>query len=59
MTSYVEKSLGADEEVLMIGRFPWPYHLVAWGSLILLGLVGVGILIWALMLITLRRPNRR
>ncbi len=49
--SYVKSSLGSDEEILMVARFPWPYHVVAWGSLILLGIVGVGILIWALMLI--------
>ena len=49
--SYVKDSLGADEEVLMIARFPWPYHLAAWAALVFLGVVGVGILIWALMLI--------
>lgn len=35
----------------MVARFPWPYHLVAWGSLLVLGIIGVGILIWALMLV--------
>lgn len=49
--SYVKSSLGADEEILMIARFPWPYHLVAWGSLLILGIVGVGIIIWAMMLV--------
>lgn len=49
--SYVKSSLGADEEILMIARFPWPYHFVAWGALIVLGVVGVGVLIWAMMLV--------
>ncbi|WP_375207486.1 PH domain-containing protein [Hyphococcus sp.] len=49
--SYAKSSLGADEEILMIARFPWPYHLVAWSALLLLGIVGVGILIWALMMV--------
>ncbi|WP_165793793.1 PH domain-containing protein [Hyphococcus luteus] len=49
--SYVKSSLGADEDILMVARFPWPYHVVAWGALILLGVVGVGVLIWALMLV--------
>ena len=49
--SYVTSSLGEDEQILMVARFPWPYHLVAWGALLLLGIVGVGILIWALMLV--------
>ncbi|WP_375203971.1 PH domain-containing protein [Hyphococcus sp.] len=49
--SYVKSSLGADEEILMIAKFPWPYHLVAWGALLLLGIVGVGIIIWMMMLV--------
>ncbi len=49
--SYVKSSLGDGEEILMMARFPWPYHLVAWGALLLLGLVGIGIVIWAMMLI--------
>ena len=49
--SYVKESLGSDERILMIARFPWPYHLAAWGALLLLGIIGIGILIWALMLI--------
>lgn len=49
--SYVKDSLGSDEEILMIARFPWPYHLAAWGALIFLGVFGIGVLIWALMLI--------
>ena len=49
--SYVKSSLGADEEILMIARFPWPYHLVAWGALLVLGIVGVGVIIWAMMLV--------
>lgn len=51
MTTYVESSLGGDEEVLMMARFPWPYHALAWGSLIVLGIVGIGILIWLLMIV--------
>ncbi len=49
--SYVKSSLGAEEEILMIARFPWPYHVAAWGALLLLGIVGVGILIWVLMMV--------
>ena len=49
--SYVEQSLGEGEEILMMARFPWPYHLLAWGSLFVLGIVVIGIFIWASMLI--------
>ena len=49
--SYVKDSLGHDEEILMMAKFPWPYHFVAWGALLLLGIIGVGIIIWALMMI--------
>ncbi len=43
--SYVKDSLGSDEKILMIARFPWPYHVAAWGAHLPLGMVGVGILI--------------
>lgn len=46
---YVTKSLGANERLLMIGRFPWPYHVVAWAALLLLGLVAVGVIIFIAM----------
>lgn len=49
--SYVKSSLGADEEILMIARFPWPYHLAAWGSLLLLGVFVIGVVIWVWMLV--------
>lgn len=49
--SYVSKSLGADESVIVIARFPWPYHLVAWTALITLGIIGVGVVIFILMLV--------
>ncbi len=49
--SYVKTSLGKDERILMMAQFPWPYHFVAWGSLLLLGVVGIGVLIWAMMVI--------
>ena len=39
--SYVKDSLGSDEKILMIARFPWPYHVAAWGALLLLGIVVV------------------
>lgn len=49
--SYVKSSLGADEEILMMARFPWPYHLAAWGSLLLLGVFVIGVVIWVWMLV--------
>ncbi|WP_425408358.1 PH domain-containing protein [Hyphococcus sp.] len=49
--SYVKSSLGSNEEVLMMARFPWPYHVAAWGALIFLGVFIVGIIIWVLMLV--------
>lgn len=49
--SYVKSSLGADEEILMMARFPWPYHLAAWGSLLLLGVFVIGVIIWGWMLV--------
>jgi uncharacterized membrane protein YdbT with pleckstrin-like domain len=52
--TYVEKSLGKGEDVVMIAKFPWPYRAAAWSALILLGIVGVGIVIWGLMMIHFR-----
>lgn len=46
---YVTKSLGENERLLMIGRFPWPYHVVAWAALLGLGVVGVGIIMFIAM----------
>lgn len=49
--SYVRQSLAQDEEVLMLAKFPWPFHLAAWGALLFLGILVVGVFIWLWMLI--------
>lgn len=51
---YVEKSLASDEEILCTARFHWSYHLFAWASLLLLGIVLVGIYIFLRMMIWMK-----
>lgn len=50
---YVDKVLGENEIVLRYGRIAWPYHALSWLALILLGLLGVGIVIFIWMQIWL------
>jgi uncharacterized membrane protein YdbT with pleckstrin-like domain len=49
--SYIEKSLGAGERIVALARFHWLYVLIAVLALILLGIVLVGIAIFAVMMI--------
>lgn len=46
MKSYVEKSHSESETILVESKFPWPYHVLAWGSLIFLGVILIGIYIF-------------
>jgi len=46
---YVSKSLGTTETVLRRAGIPWTYHLQSWLSLLLLGVVLIGILIFVRM----------
>lgn len=49
--SYVEKSLAADETLVRKANFHWAYHVFAWASLILLGVILVGVIIFAWVMI--------
>lgn len=51
---YVEKSLGTEENIVLKGRFHWSYHLVAWASLLILGVVLVGLYIFIRMMIWMK-----
>ena len=44
--SYVEKTLGPDEEIIYRGRFPWVYTFGSWMALLLLGVFIIGIIIF-------------
>ena len=49
--SYVREVLGEGEALRYEARFPWYLHAFAWGSLLLLGLVVIGILIFLSIMI--------
>lgn len=51
---YVEKSLASDEVVQQKARFHWTYHLLAWGSLITLGIVLIGLYIFIRLMIWMK-----
>ena len=46
MTQYVDKSLAADEHVLMRGRWPLAYWIGAYAQLLILGWIIVGIFLY-------------
>ncbi|MBI1186354.1 MAG: PH domain-containing protein [Alphaproteobacteria bacterium] len=47
MAQYVDKSLAADETIVMRGRWPWIYWFWAWAALVVLGVFIIGIVIFA------------
>lgn len=49
--TYIKKSLGDDETIIRVARFPWIHYAIAWGSLIVLGIFVVGIVIFAKMMV--------
>ena len=49
--SYIEKSLGSGEKLIMRARFHWSYSLRAWLALIFLGVFIIGIFIFFQMMI--------
>ncbi len=49
--SYIEKSLGANEQIIARAHFHWLYAVKAWLALIFLGIVLIGIWIFATMMI--------
>ncbi|MFT3726276.1 MAG: PH domain-containing protein [Terricaulis sp.] len=51
MSTYIEKSLGANERVIAKAHFHWFYTAKAWLALIFLGVILVGIWIFARMMI--------
>lgn len=51
---YVEKSLASGEEIRARARFHWTYHLFAWASLLILGVIIVGVIIFARMMIWMK-----
>ncbi len=50
---YVEKTLGRDEQILYKARFHWSYSLIALAWLLLLGIIGIGIWVFAAMMVRL------
>lgn len=48
MASYVQKSLGAGEIIKIEGRYPPLYWVGAWIVLLVLGVVGIGIVLFVL-----------
>ncbi|MEM8771290.1 MAG: PH domain-containing protein [Pseudomonadota bacterium] len=51
---YVEKSLASDETVRKKARFHWSYHFFAWASLIVLGVIIIGVVIFVRMMIWMK-----
>jgi uncharacterized membrane protein YdbT with pleckstrin-like domain len=49
--SYIENSLGDGETIIARAHFPWLYSAAAWLALIVLGIVGIGIVIFISMMI--------
>jgi uncharacterized membrane protein YdbT with pleckstrin-like domain len=49
--SYIERSLGEGERVIAVARYHWLYLFVAFLALIVLGIVLIGIWIFAVMMI--------
>ena len=44
--TYVQKSLADDETVVAFARYHWTYHLLAWGALLLFGVVLIGVYVF-------------
>ena len=51
MSTYIEKSLGANERIIARARFHWLYLVKAWLALLILGWILIGIWIFAAMMI--------
>jgi hypothetical protein len=49
--SYIENSLGDGETIIARAHFPWLYSATAWLALIVLGIVGIGIVIFISMMV--------
>ena len=47
--SYVDKSLAEGEEIIMRGRWPLAYWVIAWVLLLGLGLFVVGVVLFLMM----------
>jgi uncharacterized membrane protein YdbT with pleckstrin-like domain len=51
MSSYIEKSLGANERIIARAHFHWLYTVKAWLALLILGWILIGVWIFATMMI--------
>jgi uncharacterized membrane protein YdbT with pleckstrin-like domain len=49
--SYIDQSLGDGETVIARAHFHWLYSLAAWLALIVLGIIGIGIIIFISMMV--------
>ena len=49
--SYVERSMGKQERLILRARFHWWYDATAWAALVFLGVFLIGIWIWASMML--------
>ena len=52
--SYVKKSLAEGETIRSVASYHWSYHLFAWISLFLLGVLLIGVYIFARILIWMK-----
>ena len=49
--SYIDNSLGEGETVIARAHFHWLYSVAAWLALIVLGIIGIGIIIFISMMV--------
>lgn len=54
MTQYVDKSLAADETILVRGRWPLAYWIGAWVQLLVLGIVIIGVVLFIAAVIRMK-----
>jgi uncharacterized membrane protein YdbT with pleckstrin-like domain len=49
--SYLRESLGDGETIIAEAHFPWIYSALAWAALIILGIIGIGMVIFVVMMV--------
>lgn len=54
MAQYVDKSLAADEHILVRGRWPLAYWVGAWVQLLVLGILVIGVVLFLLAVIRMK-----
>lgn len=54
---YIDKSLAPGEEVVVRGQWPTLYWIGAWAALLVLGIIGVGVFMFAAMAIKMKTTD--